>query len=266
MNIREQLGELLDRKVEFIVVGGQAGVLRQAIEFSHDLHVLVHATPENAARIKGAVQAITGIDPELSDLLGRDFQQYVHPTSGDEIDVHLRLIALPDYKTAMRYASSVDFLGVETPVLELPALYASKRTDRPRDAVHRLAIEARLRRLLLDRTIEPDEVVLACCLDEEVAALDEVKAKLADIAESTSQPLLQLRLIAMNTEVSRVASNPHLSDTARALLTLEPAAKAKLVDHPARLSALLAKVPLLLPEAGHRVRIRPGPSRPTANG
>jgi hypothetical protein len=41
MNIREQLAVLLAHGVEFVVVRGQAGVLRQTIEFSHDLDVLI---------------------------------------------------------------------------------------------------------------------------------------------------------------------------------------------------------------------------------
>jgi hypothetical protein len=253
MNIRQQLEELLSRHAEFVVVGGQAGVLRQAIEFSHDLDVLMLATPDNAARVGKAVSAITGLEPTVSDLLGRDFQQYVNPVSGDEIDVHLRLIALPDYQTSMLYASEVDFLGVRVPVLELPALYATKRTDRPRDAIHRLAIEARLQRLLLDRATRPDETLLACCLDERVASLPEVAVALPRLAESSGQPQLQIRLIALDREVARVAANPNLHPTARSLLTLDPVVKAKLVAHPGRLAALLAKVPLLLPAGGYHM-------------
>lgn len=40
MTIREQLEILYGLRVEFVVVGGQAGVLRQAVEFSHDLDIL----------------------------------------------------------------------------------------------------------------------------------------------------------------------------------------------------------------------------------
>jgi hypothetical protein len=46
MIIREQLERLVSSGVEFVVVGGQAGVLRQAIEFSHALDVLVRPTAD----------------------------------------------------------------------------------------------------------------------------------------------------------------------------------------------------------------------------
>jgi len=73
MNIHDQLAALLSNSAEFVVVGGQAGVLRQAIEFSHDLDVVIRATPENAERVRAAVRAITGLAPEVDLLLGRDF-------------------------------------------------------------------------------------------------------------------------------------------------------------------------------------------------
>jgi hypothetical protein len=77
MNVREQLAILLAHEAEFIVVGGQAGVLRQVIEFSHDLDVLIRATQDNAERVRKAVREISGQDPDVGLLLGRDFQQYI---------------------------------------------------------------------------------------------------------------------------------------------------------------------------------------------
>src|SRR5262249_23481753 len=159
--------------------------------FSHDLDVLIQATRENAEHVRAAVREIAHQDPDVDLVLARDFQQYVDEASGTEIDVHLKLIALPRLEAGVRNASEVDFRGAHVLVLELPALYASKRTDRPRDAVHRLAIEARLRRLLVEGRIVPDDIVLACCLDEEVAALPEVAGSLAERARTSVQPLLQ---------------------------------------------------------------------------
>jgi hypothetical protein len=256
MNIREQLEALLANGVEFVVVGGQAGVLRQAIEFSHDLDVIIRATQENARRVRAAVQQIAHAAPDEELILGRDFQQYIDPASGTEIDLHLKLISIADFEAAKRNASDVDYLGVTVTVLELPALYASKRTDRPRDAVHRRAIEDRLAHLVLQAAIEIDDVVLACCLDREVADHPEVRPMLAEHAERTTQPLLQTRLAAFELHVDRLIRNPALHATPRALMALEPTARAKLLQHPARLAALLARVPLELPAGGYRVRWR----------
>jgi hypothetical protein len=254
MNIREQLSVLLHHRVECVVVGGQAGVLRQAIEFSHDLDILVRATSENAERVRGAVRTITHHDPDVLLLLGRDFQQYVDEATGTEIDIHLKLIAIPDYAAGLRNASDVDFLGLRVPVLELPALYAAKRTDRPRDALHRRAIEDRLRRLVLDGKIDVDEIVLALCFDADVGRLPVVATMISELARSTAQPLLQVRLLAYSDLRREVAENPLLHETARALVALDELSRAKVLGHPARLSALLARVPLVLPEAGYRVR------------
>jgi hypothetical protein len=254
MNIRDQVVVLLTQGVEFVVVGGQAGVLRQAVEFSHDLDILIRATRENAERVRCAVREIARQVPDVDLVLGRDFQQYIDEESGTEIDVHLKLIALPSYDAGVRNASEVDFLGIAVPVLELPALYASKRTDRPRDAVHRLAIEARLRRLVSDGRIEPDDIVLSCCLDAAVAALPEIAARLPDFARTSMQPLLQTRLLALGLHHDELVQNPHLHATPRSLLALDAVSRSRLVMQPGRLSALLARVPLALPDEGYRLR------------
>jgi hypothetical protein len=256
MKLRDELEILVAERVEFVVIGGQAGVLRQAIEFSHDLDVIVRATRANAEHVAAAVERIAGARPDVDLVLGRDFQQYVDPETGTEIDIHLKLIAIPDYETALLHAGTVDVLGLPTPVLELPALYASKRTDRPRDAVHRRAIEDRLRRLVVDSRIEVDDVILACCLDPEIAGLAPVASRLQHLAASTEQPLLQARLFAFDLHVASLRANPKLHETVRALLDLDPALRAKLVSHPARLAALLARLPLLLPAEGYHLRER----------
>jgi hypothetical protein len=256
LNIREQLSILVSHDATFVVVGGQAGVLRQAIEFSHDLDILIERTEANAARVAGAVREIAHAEPDVALLLGRDFQQYIDEQSGTEIDVHLKLIAIPDYRTAVLNASSVDFLGLPVPVLELPALYAAKRTDRPRDALHRRAIEDRLRFLVIRNLAEVDEIVLSLCLDRELAELASVGPMARELAAHTAQPLLQTRLVATGLELERLAANPNLHPTAHALLQLDESTRAKLLTHPARFAAFLARVPLLLPPEGYRLRTK----------
>jgi hypothetical protein len=256
MNIREQLDVLLSSGVEFVVVGGQAGVLRQAIEFSHDLDILIRPTEQNAERVRLAVRKIANVDPDPQVLLGRDFQQYIDESTGTEIDVHLKLIALPTYEVAALNASDVEVAGLRVFVLELPALYAAKRTDRPRDAVHRRAIEDRLRSLVLRNLILPDEIVLALCLDDEVSRLPMIAPTLEQLSSTTSQPLLQVRLIALGVPLAGLQSNPTLHETPASLLALDRSRREKLVAHPSRFATLLARVPLLLPAEGYRVRWR----------
>lgn len=256
MTIREQLEILYSLQVEFVVVGGQAGVLRQAVEFSHDLDILVNPTRENAERLREAVRAITGVETDVETLCGRDFQQYIRPEDGAEIDVHLKLIAIPDFASGVRNSSSVEFLGLPTECLELPGLYASKRTDRPKDAIHRRAIEDRVRYLALRGEIEVDEVILALCLDTEILRLPKVMAQVPALSRSTSQPLLQARLLAYAPEQSAdLRANPLLHPAVATLLNVDPEVKAKLVGHPARFAALLAKLPLDLPPGGYRMRM-----------
>jgi hypothetical protein len=258
MNIREQLEILYRLGVELVVVGGQAGVLRDAIEFSHDLDILIRPTQDNAERVREAVRLVTGQETDVGTLCGRDFQQYIRPEDGTELDVHLKLVALPDFDAGVRNSSRVDFLGLSTDCLELPALYASKRTDRPRDAIHRRAIEDRLRYLLLRGQIEPDEIVLAICLDEETARLPEVAAQVPALVQSTRQPLLQVRLLAQAFGEAEAAlrGNASLHPAVASLLSLGVETRKKVLAHPARLAALLAKLPLELPPEGYHVRVR----------
>ncbi|WP_437681480.1 hypothetical protein [Sorangium sp. So ce131] len=260
MTIREQLEILYRLGVEFVVVGGQAGVLRQAVEFSHDLDILFRPTPENAERLREAVRAITGIETDIETLCGRDFQQYIRPEDGVELDVHLKLIAIPDFESGVRNSSSVEFLGLGTECLELPGLYASKRTDRPKDAIHRRAIEDRLRYLALRGELEMDEVILALCLDTEILRLPAVSARVPELSRSTSQPLLQARLLAHAPEQATelLRTNASLHSAVAALLAVGPEVKTKILGHPARLAALLAKLPLELPPGGYHVRAPEG--------
>lgn len=251
MTIRDQLVTLVDGGVRCVVVGGQAAVMREAIDFSKDLDILIPLERDNAERVRAAVKAMTTIDTDVETLLGRDFQTYIHPESGVELDVHLKILSVPTFDVASRNASSVDYLGVETLCLDLPALYASKRTDRPKDAVHRLAIEDRLRALVGVGKVPPHEVVLACCLDESIAVSPDVAAVLPNLARMTTQPLLQVRVLAFAPHLGHVvAANAALHPTAKALLELPEETRRKLLVAPARLSALIAKTPLLLPEGG----------------
>jgi hypothetical protein len=249
LTIRSQIAVLAEHGVEYVVVGGQAGVLRRAIEFSHDLDILVRAVPENAARVVAAVRTIANVVTDVDTVLSRDFQQYIGD-DGEEIDVHLRVVALPGYDAAVANASEVDFLGTPVKCLELPALYASKRTDRPKDAVHRQAIEARVRGHVLDASWAIDEVVLAVALDPTIAARVG-EAELERLARTTAQPLLQARLAALGLPL---AANPAIHEALRPVLALPASARDKILSHPGRLSALLARLPLLLPEGGWHPR------------
>ena len=251
MTIRDQLAELNALGVRYVVIGGQAGVLRQAVDFSKDLDILIPEDRANAELVRSAVRSMTTLDVDVDTILGRDFQQYIHPSTGAELDVHLKVIAIPSFDVAMRNASVVDYLGVDVTCLELPALYASKRTDRPKDAIHRLAIEDRLRGLLVGGKTAPGEVILACCLDATVISLPSVSVLLLELARTTIQPQLQIRILAHAPDrTGALLSNPALHATTKSLIALPDETRQKIVGAPARLAALLAKTPLLLPPEG----------------
>jgi hypothetical protein len=249
VTIRSQIEILREEGVEHVVVGGQAGVLRRAIEFSHDLDILVAISDENATRTAAAVRRIAHTEVDPRSIVERDFQQYVAP-DGEEIDVHLRLVAIASYDVALRNASEVDFLGLPVTCLELPALYASKRTDRPKDAVHRQEIEARARQLVMDREWAVDEIVLALSLDASLMAFLGDEA-VRPYASTTAQPLLQARLLSLGLSLE---GNGAIHDALRPVLSLPHPARSKILEHPGRFAAVLARLPLLLPDAGWQPR------------
>ena len=89
-----------------------------------------------------------------------------------------------------------------------------------------------------------------------------VGTRLERLAAATTQPLLQTRLLALGPGApgaSLLLSNPALHTTVRAVITLDGEQRAKLLGNPARLAALLSKLPLVLPAEGFRVRERQRP-------
>jgi hypothetical protein len=94
------------------------------------------------------------------------------------------------------------------------------------------------------------------CLDAEILQLPEVMALVPALSRSTSQPLLQARLLAYAPEqAADLRANPLLHPAVATLLAVGPEVKAKIVSHPARFAALLAKLPLDLPRGGYRLRM-----------
>jgi len=63
---------------------------------------------------------------------------------------------------------------------------------------------------------------------------------------------LQVRLVAFGLATEELAArNREMHPTARSLLALDALARERLVSVSGRLAALLARVPLLLPDGGH---------------
>jgi hypothetical protein len=82
---------------------------------------------------------------------------------------------------------------------------------------------------------------------------------LAAIAATTRQPLLQARALAIAEGESLLAQaklNPYVHPTVQAVIALDSASRDKLLKQAIRLHALLARLPLVLPEQGHHVRFR----------
>ena len=118
------------RRTAFHLAGA---TLAAALLFTLGLYTARHQSQLELAQRD---ERIAGLRAEMDKVQGFPLKRitvtHMHDATGAELDVHLKLIAIPDYEAALRSASDVDFRGIRVPVLELPALYAAKRAGRIR--------------------------------------------------------------------------------------------------------------------------------------
>lgn len=142
-DIREFVGLLLSRKVEFLLVGGYALAFHGAPRFTEDIDLLVLVSPENAARIAAVIEDFGFGDLGLSDGDFLEPDQVIQlGRAPNRIDL-LTGISGVSWAEAWESRVEVDFDGFAIPVIGKNALEANKEaTGRPQD----LADLARLRK------------------------------------------------------------------------------------------------------------------------
>jgi hypothetical protein len=141
-DIREFIGLLLSRKVEFLLVGGYALAFHGAPRFTEDIDFLVLVSPENAEKLAGV------LDDFGFDELGLTSADFLVPDqviqlgrAPNRIDL-LTGISGVTWENAWNSRTPVIMDGLEIQVIGKAALEANKAaTGRPQD----LADLARLR-------------------------------------------------------------------------------------------------------------------------
>lgn len=134
------LTALEKHRVEYIVIGGQAVVAYGASQFTRDADLWVNPTVRNLARLQQALKDLKAtlrfLPPlELAylkkghgvhfrfEVQGRDFR----------IDILGRPPRVSDFSSALKDTERVEWHGLNVPVLDIPRLVATKKTDRERD-------------------------------------------------------------------------------------------------------------------------------------
>ncbi len=135
---------LVAEGVEFVVVGGMAGVLHGASIVTRDLDIVHHRTPPNVDRLLGVlgrIEAVTRADPRrlrpsADWLTGRG--HVLLDTLAGPLDVLCELDGGRDYTWLLDRSESMPIGEVPVRVVDLPTLIELKTlAGRPKD---RLAI------------------------------------------------------------------------------------------------------------------------------
>jgi hypothetical protein len=147
-DFRDLLVELADAGAEFVVLGGHAVAFHGHPRATKDLDVLVHATPENAARVYRALAAfgapLTALLVSEADFsASRGVLQIGVPPR--RIDILNRADGIT-FDEAVAAGDAFEVEGRRVPVIGLDALLKNKEAaNRPQDAADVAALRAQHR-------------------------------------------------------------------------------------------------------------------------
>jgi hypothetical protein len=128
----------------YILIGGFAVIAHGGARTTKDIDLLVDASPENVARVKGGLRILE--DHAVDEVADTDVAHYTVVRVADEIVVDLMALACGiDYDDAVRDATSLTIDGVAIPIASPATLISTKNTVRPSDAADRHYLEELLR-------------------------------------------------------------------------------------------------------------------------
>lgn len=138
----ELLSVLVSSEVEFIVVGGVAGLLQRASVLTQDLDIVHRRTPENIERLMAVFERLDAyfrndlarrrLRPRASDLAGHG--HILLQTPHGMLDVLCELANARGYEELLPHTVEMEDRGVRLRVLDLPTLIEVKaEAGRPKD-------------------------------------------------------------------------------------------------------------------------------------
>lgn len=129
----EFCGILNNHRVDYLVIGGWAGIIYGLPRTTQDVDIFVPRDPANCRRLIEALASIGfGTARELvpDDILRRAVFLFADQI---RVDIFMTPWGLSDYGKAAVRKRVVEIRGVPIPVVGLEDLIASKATDRPQD-------------------------------------------------------------------------------------------------------------------------------------
>lgn len=148
---RTILKTLVEHEVDFILVGGLAGVLQGAPVNTKDVDILYSLTPPNPERLLAAVEQLGAefrgdprkLAPALSHLESKGHKLFT--TSYGDLDCLGTIEESTTYEEVLPDVDEMELGGVKILVISLPRLIEVKRKlTRPKDVVALLQLEATL--------------------------------------------------------------------------------------------------------------------------
>ncbi len=140
MELQEELVRLcaaLNRaNIKYIVVGGCAVILHGYFRTTHDIDLIVDASPESIRKIKEAFYEVFG-SKDAFEIRDDDVLQYTvvrFAPESEEIVIDLMgKIGDISFETAIKDVEEIDVEGVKIPVCGLSTLIETKKGVRPKD-------------------------------------------------------------------------------------------------------------------------------------
>ena len=131
---KEMLQNLLDHKVEFLIVGAYAMAMYGYPRATGDIDIWIMVSPENSKKIFNALKVfgapLAEVNEDTFTQKGIVFQIGVAPR---RIDIITEIDGV-DYKTAMANKEILNFSGLDLPVISKKDLILNKRsTGRDKD-------------------------------------------------------------------------------------------------------------------------------------
>lgn len=145
---RRILAELEREEVAYVLVGSMALAAQGLVRATRDMDIFVSPVPKNVERLRRALKALYGGDPNVDQITAEDLGggypavEYVPPHGLYSLDILARLGEAFGYEDIE--AEVLDLGGVRVRVATPRTLYRMKRaTMRPQDRLDAAAIRER---------------------------------------------------------------------------------------------------------------------------
>jgi predicted nucleotidyltransferase len=159
-NLNQLLLRLADAGLDFVVIGGYAGVLHGSALVTNDLDICAILTPENIAKLRTILADVRPVHRITSRKLsfldipppGTPLNNLYLDTDAGTLDVLSKVLGVGDYTRLKQQAPEFLIFGRRCPVISLPDLITAKEAvGREKDllAVKELRAIAALRGITL---------------------------------------------------------------------------------------------------------------------